>query len=291
MGPASVFEETPRQNGDWPEPLSVSFENGYTTCIHKGRSPIVTFDPSTTEGAANVLLLDSTQEPETEATCGALLEEDVNRVGELHVTYGSTEKDNGPTPDTTREPARMGLVSVDDQVRSAATEDGPDFSGAIAVDAVADPGDLQGIGVSVSEVIKRWDDLDRIVLCFDSLTELLDHAPPDAAFRFVHILTNRLDSADDVAHFHLDPAAHDETVVNTFGSIFDTVEHVESAERTAESDARVTGEASDQDILERLDDLDDEESFEVVAANSAPSAGGHDVDEASDEDIAKALEK
>lgn len=252
----------------------------------------MTFDPSTVEGATNVLLLDSTDGRDGgDGTCGTLLADDVNRVGELRVVYGGRDEGIGPAPGTGRNPARHGLIAVGDEVRSAAASGGPDFSGAIAVDAVSDPGDLRRIGVSVSEFVERWDDLDRIVLCFDSLTDLLDHAQPDAAFRFVHVLTNRLESVDAVAHFHLDPTAHDETVVNTFGSIFDAVERVESADGTGPVDAGPFEEATDQDILERVDELDDEESFVVVEPDGRPSASARDVDEASDEDIARALEQ
>jgi hypothetical protein len=252
----------------------------------------VTFDISTVEGATNVLLLDSTDGPTTGGgTCGTLLDDDVNRVGELRVTYGNQGAAVGPAPGTDRNPARHGVIAVGDEVRSAAATGGPDFSGAIAVDAVSDPGDLRNVGLSVSEFIERWDDLDRIVLCFDSLTDLLDHAPPVAVFRFVHLLIHRLDSADAVAHFHLDPTAHDEAVVDTFGSIFDTVERVESAEKTAGDADEPFEEASDEDVLETLDELDDEERFVVVGDDRVQTASRHEIDEASDEDIARALER
>ncbi len=252
----------------------------------------MTFDPSTVEGATNVLLLDSTDGPDAgDGTCGTLLDDDVNRVGELRVVYGNRGTDVGSPPVTDRNPARHGVIAVGDEVRSAAGTGGPDFSGAIAVDAIPDPGDLQSIGLSVSEFIERWDDLDRIVLCFDSLTDLLDHNQPDAAFRFVHVLANRLDSADAVAHYHLDPTAHDETVVNTFGSIFDTIERVEPADEASVGPDESFEEATDEEILERLDELDDEERFVVVEADSRPSTNARDVDEASDEDIARALER
>jgi hypothetical protein len=252
----------------------------------------MTFDPSSVEEATDVLLLDPTDGPDApDGTCGTLLDDEVHRVGELRIVFGDDGRDVGPASGTGRNPARHGLIAVGDEVRSATATDGPDFSGAIAVDAVPDPGDLQRISLSVSEFIERWDHLDRIVLCFDSLTDLLDHNQPDAAFRFVHILTNRLDSADAVAHYHLDPTAHDETVADTFGSIFDTVERVESTDKSPVRDDESFEEATDEEILERLDDLDEEESFVVVEAEGRPSASGRNVDEASDEDIARALER
>ncbi|MFW5938425.1 MAG: DUF7504 family protein [Halanaeroarchaeum sp.] len=252
----------------------------------------MTLDPSTVEGAASVLLLDSTNDSDAgDGTCRTLLDDDANRVGELRVVYGGHDEDVGPAPGIDRSPARRGVIVVGDEVRSAAASGGPDFSGAVTVDAVSDPRDLQNIGLSVSEIVERWDDLDRIVLCFDSLTALLDHAQPDAAFRFVHVLTTRLESADAVAHFHLDPTAHDETVVNTFGPIFDAVERVESAGESSGGTDEPFAEATDEEILERLDELDDEERFVVVDPDGRPSASAREVDEATDEDIARALER
>lgn len=248
----------------------------------------MTFDPATVEGATTVLLLDSTDDPNaSDGACGALMVDEGHRVGELRVAYGGRGKET--VRGTDGGPVRRGVVAVGDGVRSSAADGGPDFSGAVAVDAVADPGDLQGVGVSISAFLDQWDDLDRILLCFDSLTDLLAHAPPDVALRFVRTLADRLESAGVVAHFHLDPTAHDESVVDTFGTVFDAVERVDSP-GGASSDDGSFEEASDEEVLETLGEIDGE-GLTVVESDGRPTANPRSVDEASDEDIARALEE
>ncbi|MFT4889121.1 MAG: hypothetical protein ACI9YT_000030 [Halobacteriales archaeon] len=249
----------------------------------------VTFDPASVGEATNVLLLDSIDDPNaTEGTCGMLMADADRRVGELHVAYGGTGED--PVRGTDRESVRRGVVAVGDGDRSSAADGGPDFSGAVAVDAVADPGDLQGVGVSISAFLDQWDDLDRILLCFDSLTDLLAHAPPDVVLRFVRTLADRLESAGVVAHFHLDPTAHDESVVDTFGTVFDAVERVDPPDGASTDDEVGFEEASDEDVLETLDELDGE-GLAVTESDRRPTASRRTVDEATDEDIARALEE
>lgn len=249
----------------------------------------MTFDPATVEGATTVLLLDSTDDPNaSEGACGTFTGDADHRVGELRVAYGGRGKET--VRGTDGGSVRRGVVAVGDGVRPTAADGGPDFSGAVAVDAVADPGDLQGVGVSISAFLDRWDDLDRILLCFDSLTELLAHAPPDVALRFVRTLADRLDSAGVVAHFHLDPTAHDESVVDTFGAVFDAVERVDPPDGASTDGEGGFEEASDEEVLETLGEIDGE-GHTVVDSSRQPTANPRNVDEASDEDIARALEE
>jgi len=62
-----------------------------------------------------------------------------------------------------------------------------------------------------------------LVVCFDSLTALCEHATLEEAFRLVHLLSGRFRAADtDVRSvFYLDPSAHDRQCVETLAPLFD----------------------------------------------------------------------
>lgn len=86
------------------------------------------------------------------------------------------------------------------------------------------PTDLTGVGISVTDFLKRWDDADeQTVVCFDSVTELLQFADRATIYRFLRIVTRRFDAIDAFAHFHMDPDAHDPETVATLKPPFDAV--------------------------------------------------------------------
>ncbi|WP_435180608.1 DUF7504 family protein [Halorussus sp. AFM4] len=135
-------------------------------------------------------------------------------------------------------PRNVRLVSVGETTRSAAATVGGDVgprSGDV-VETLSSPGDLTGLGIKLSEILKAWKDSDaRTVACFDSLTALLQYADLQTAYKFLHVLTGRFDAADVTAHFHLDPDACDQQTVSTLTSLFDTVVEFEDGEWTVRS--------------------------------------------------------
>jgi hypothetical protein len=50
---------------------------------------------------------------------------------------------------------------------------------------------------------------------------MLQYVELDQAFRFLHVVTDRLADADAMAHFHVDPGAHDDETIETLTSLFD----------------------------------------------------------------------
>ena len=97
------------------------------------------------------------------------------------------------------------------------------------VESVADPGDLTGLGMALQDCLRAWqDDGYDVGLCFDSLSILLQYAEVERVYRFLHVLTRRLSTAGASAHFHLDPAAHDERTVARLSALFDSVVEVTS---------------------------------------------------------------
>ncbi|WP_267641113.1 DUF7504 family protein [Haloarchaeobius amylolyticus] len=234
-------------------------------------------------GARNVLLTDRQHET---AYCGDLLDASAagNRA-ELTVSFPDAQAEQtGFGSLSSGQPARRGIISVGDVMRSASSTN-PDFSAPVPMDAVEDPGNLQAIGTSISQFCEQWDrqDLD-IVVCFDSLTELLDHASTEAVFQFCHVLNSRLASVDALAHFHLDPAAHEDETVATFQSIFDV-----TVGKTTDADAiEAFTQATDDDIAALADGWGEEARYSIVG--DSDSGRPDEVSEASDEDIAELLE-
>ncbi|MFC7081754.1 DUF7504 family protein [Halorussus caseinilyticus] len=194
------------------------------------------------ERGACVLLLAPSIHATTEDACLDLLTfDDPTDENVLWVTYTRS-------PDTcvrdwlTRAGTKsrnMRVVSVGETTRSAsanASGDDVPAPGDDVVDTLSNPGDLTGLGIKLSEVLKQWSgDGGQTVACFDSLTALLQYADLQTVYKFLHVLTGRFDAADVTAHFHLDPDACDQQTVSTLTSLFDTVIELDNGEWTVRS--------------------------------------------------------
>lgn len=127
-------------------------------------------------------------------------------------------------------PVAGGIVAVDSQHRSLDTEPASEVElgdVAIAVEFVSSPGNLTGIGIEVVDFLEEWADADEpIAVCVHSLTPLLQYVDLKQAYKFLHVFTGRITAADAVAHYHMDPTAHDDQTVNTIKSLFDAVVEV-----------------------------------------------------------------
>lgn len=240
-------------------------------------------DPSLPESVSppsNVLLVHRANT--TADACQSLCQhEHGNQTAELRVTFSSDGLEKSLHGH--QEPAKMGVISVGDVLRAATAErttggtgGEPDFTGDVVLDAIADPTDLSEIGVSVSRFCEQWGSNYQLTVCFQSLDALLNHAPPKTVFQFIHVVTNRLSSVNALAHFHLDPSAHDDRIVSTFGSIFEAV----VVDDSVRSDVP---QATDEDIAELLGEWDDPTDWPTVEATVGK--------EATDDDVARLLEK
>jgi hypothetical protein len=85
------------------------------------------------------------------------------------------------------------------------------------------------LGITVSEYLSDHGGPGTVVT-FDSLTALLQYVELQRAFRFLHVLANRVKTTESVAHFHMDPAAHDAREVATLSSLFDAVAEFDDGE-------------------------------------------------------------
>lgn len=135
-------------------------------------------------------------------------------------------------------PERAAFVLLGGSTRSAASVSSLDdgiADGSVSVHSVADPGNLTDVGIVTNSYLSEWDREGRsVVVCFRTITTLLQYVRLETAFRFLHELTNHVRATDGVAHYHMDPSAHDERTVNTLVALFDAV-----AELDGDDDWRV----------------------------------------------------
>lgn len=180
------------------------------------------------DGTRNLLLLTPPMEACASTGCADLLSAPTPpEANVLYVTFTDT-------PDRRLEqwarhagnerPARVGFVTVGESTRSAtaATTIEGAGDGEITVRTVSSPGNLTSIGIKASQYLAEWEATgNRTVICFDSLTTLLQYADVQRVFRFLHVITGRVRSTGSSAHYHVDPTAHDERTLSTLKTLFD----------------------------------------------------------------------
>ncbi|MFC6757279.1 MULTISPECIES: DUF7504 family protein [Haloarcula] len=142
------------------------------------------------------------------------------RLDVLHVTYSGTPSDlvaqwrdhHGELP------GRMGIVVVGDQPgKQPSGENVPEN----VFVTTANPNDITGLGMRLNNYLNDHDDDSQLVACMDSMTEMLQFAELQPVFKFLHMFAGQLRDADAVAHFHLDPGAHDDQTVSRLKPLFD----------------------------------------------------------------------
>jgi KaiC/GvpD/RAD55 family RecA-like ATPase len=91
------------------------------------------------------------------------------------------------------------------------------------VEYVNSPGDVTGLGIGVTEQLRRFSEegTERNRVAFHSLSTLLIYSEIETVFRFLHVLTGRIDSVDGIGLFTLDPTTHEDGDVNTLRQLFD----------------------------------------------------------------------
>ena len=105
----------------------------------------------------------------------------------------------------------IAVVHVGDFMRGRASMEHP-----IRRETVEDPTDLCELGMTISEILSEQE---STLVCFNSIDDLLQHVELQTAFRFLHILTARVESVSAVAHYHLD--VDEEEVRRTLEPLFD----------------------------------------------------------------------
>jgi len=129
-------------------------------------------------------------------------------------------------------PARAAFIDVAGESHSSF--DAPTVTGvratdldadvAITVEQVASPANLTQLGIQLTRCLDSLPGADadaQLVVCFNSITALLQYVDVEQTFKFLHIITDRFSDANALAHFHLDPDAHAEETINTLLPLFD----------------------------------------------------------------------
>jgi hypothetical protein len=181
-------------------------------------------------GASNTLLLTGASDFAGDDLCVDLMQvTEPEQTNLLWVTY-TRSPDNclrSWLDRARRRPDEIKIISVGDMMRSAAAASGGTTARTpipSAVDSVSNPADLTGLGIKISAQLQEWSqNANRTVVCFDSLTTLLQYVDLQTIYKFLHVLTGRFETVDARAYFHLDPSAHDQATVSTLKSLFEAV--------------------------------------------------------------------
>lgn len=160
---------------------------------------------------ARTILLEEPPMSQGRDICTSLLVEGVAEPNVLFVTYARQVTDClEQLADET-----VGNVSVITVGEASSTADRDD----IRTSSVSTPSDLTGLGIELSDALSAWDG--PVLVCFDSLTSMLQYVEFDTAYEFLHAVVGQIHGADARAHFHVDPGAHDETTLAGIASLLD----------------------------------------------------------------------
>lgn len=195
------------------------------SCDGDGRDHVSLLDRI--DGARNILVLAPTIGSADSELCADLLQvTDPTQENILGLTFTSVDRRLDTWQTRLDElPAELQFISVGDQMRSAAEQAGTETRpGLPSIETVSSPADLTGIGIAVTKALEQWQgNGNQTVICFHTLTTLLQYADIEITYRFLHVLTSRMESTGAVAHYHLDPTAHDRQTINTLLSLYDAV--------------------------------------------------------------------
>ena len=172
------------------------------------------------EDARTVLVLASPTDPDSVEVCMDLLagDEPADR-NVLNVLF--TRR---PDRRVTNWHRHVGdLPGTFDVVSSQSPSQLPD---SVDVETVRRPGDLTGVGVSITDRLSDWGDERPGSLCLHSATAQLQYASTEQVYQFLHTLCGYLADAGVDGHVHLNPDAHDERTVDTLKTLFDAVVEV-----------------------------------------------------------------
>lgn len=88
-----------------------------------------------------------------------------------------------------------------------------------------DPRNLTELGVHLTEALEAWEDSgNETVVCFHSITSLLQYVSMERAYQFLHPFASKVREFDATAHYHVNPRAHDDRNLQTLMTLFDGVE-------------------------------------------------------------------
>jgi len=143
-----------------------------------------------------------------------------------------TRLDDGLEPD-------IGVVDCVTKQRGIGTiDDDP------RIKYASSPVDMTGIGIKLSEFLQdfyetRGHTENRVLL--HSVSTLLMYSDLQTVFRFLHVFTGRIQSADALGLYVIDSTTHDDQAMNTLKQLFDAVIELEESANGDEPTIRTAG--------------------------------------------------
>lgn len=106
------------------------------------------------------------------------------------------------------------------------------------------PVDMTGIGIKLSEFLQDFYESrglteNRVLL--HSVSTLLMYSDLQTVFRFLHVFTGRIQSADALGVYVIDSTAHDDQTMNTLKQLFDAIIELEESADGEEPEIRTAG--------------------------------------------------
>ncbi|MDS0476771.1 hypothetical protein [Natrinema sp. 1APR25-10V2] len=176
--------------------------------------------------ASSVLLLGSMLDRPTKQSHETLLSEGADEPTDiLALTFQSPDQWlRSWSGDSETHDGRIGIITLDESpARMQRQADG-------VTSITVNPADLTGIGMKLSDYLSSQVETGtETAICFDSVTGLLQYTNQKSVFRFLRVITRRIEQIDGIAHFHLDPGAHDRKTINTLKSPFDAIVEVDDS--------------------------------------------------------------
>lgn len=109
------------------------------------------------------------------------------------------------------DPEKIGIIDCTSQ--ETTVED-------VYVRQLSSPGDLTGISLEFAKLVEEWGDSVPTRVGFASVSTALMYAETRTMFRFLHVFTARIRSAEMLGVFALDPEMHENQAYNTIRAVF-----------------------------------------------------------------------
>jgi len=121
----------------------------------------------------------------------------------------------------------IGIVDCVTEQRGVESVDDP------RVKYASSPVDMTGIGINLSEYLQEFYEhrgFERNRVLLHSVSTLLMYSNLETVFRFLHVFTGRIQSADALGVHVIDSTAHDDQTINTIKQLYDGLLMVEEGD-------------------------------------------------------------
>ena len=119
-------------------------------------------------------------------------------------------------------PGNVGLLVADDQADPGSTDATIRIIDNTTIKmTTVSPTDLTGLGIQFTQLLTDVAETgNQTVVCFDSITALLQFVDFDSAYKYLSTMTSQLRTKNIVSYFHLSPSAHDQIAHSRLKQLF-----------------------------------------------------------------------